>query len=187
VEAIIVATAQLLAEQGFESLTTARVAERAGVSIGSLYQYFPNKRALAAAVIDHYGEALTASFSAAWQSHETLAQAIDAMIAAALVSHPHEPELHRALNELAPRVDRAEKTMEISARVAGVIETVLERHRQELAADLDRAAASALIETVLEAVSHRAIQHHPVSLGGERMVSQCRRMIMAYLTGSPIG
>ena len=51
VEAIIVATAQLLTEQGFVNLTTARVAERAGVSIGSLYQYFPTKQGLAAAVV----------------------------------------------------------------------------------------------------------------------------------------
>lgn len=64
VEAIIVATAQLLTEQGFVNLTTARVAERAGVSIGSLYQYFPNKQGLAAAVVDHYSDEVLARFTA---------------------------------------------------------------------------------------------------------------------------
>lgn len=187
VEAIVIATAQLLAEHGFESLTTARVAARAGVSVGSLYQYFPNKHALAAAVVDYYGEALAVSFRETWQSHETLAEAVNAMIEAAIVSHPHRPELHRALNELAPRVDRAEKTREISARIAGIIETVLKSHKREIAPDLELADAAVLIETVLEAISYRAIQYYPVNLASEKMIPQCRRLIMAYLKGSASG
>ena len=182
VEAIIAATAQLLAEQGFETLTTAKVAERAGVSVGSLYQYFPNKQALAAAVVDHYGEELVTSFNDAWGSHETLSEAVDAMIQSALASHPHKPELHRALNELAPRVGRAAKSREISAKIAGIIENVLARHRREMASDLDPADAAAMIETVLETVSHRAIHDHPVSITSDRAISQSRRLIMAYLT-----
>ncbi|XYD08606.1 TetR family transcriptional regulator [Methylobacterium sp. NMS12] len=46
VAAVLEAAAQVLAEVGAERFTTARVAERAGVSIGSLYQYFPNKAAI---------------------------------------------------------------------------------------------------------------------------------------------
>jgi AcrR family transcriptional regulator len=186
VEAIVVATAQLLAELGFEALTTARVAERAGVSVGSLYQYFPNKRALAAALIDHHGDELVASFGRAVEPrpHGTLSDSVDAMVRFALVSHPHEPDLHRALNELAPRVDRVEKTRQISARIAGIIETVLARHRRELASDLHLPDAAALIETVLETVSHRAIHNHPVNTTGDTMIGQCRRLVMAYLTSA---
>src|SRR5262245_21790233 len=47
VEAILGATAQVLEGIGFDAATTNRIAERAGVSIGSLYQYFPNKEAIA--------------------------------------------------------------------------------------------------------------------------------------------
>ena len=46
VAAILEAAAQVLAEEGASRFTTARVAERAGVSVGSLYQYFPNKAAI---------------------------------------------------------------------------------------------------------------------------------------------
>lgn len=46
VEAILEATAQILSKDGREALTTNRIAERAGVSIGTLYQYFPNKQAI---------------------------------------------------------------------------------------------------------------------------------------------
>lgn len=52
IEVIFQATAQVLADAGEAGLTTNRVAERAGVSIGTLYQYFPNKQALLAAMIE---------------------------------------------------------------------------------------------------------------------------------------
>ena len=52
-DALVEATQRVLASEGVAAVTTARVAEVAGVSIGSLYQYFPSCEALIAAVIDH--------------------------------------------------------------------------------------------------------------------------------------
>ena len=54
VEAICEATIQVLLSHGAERLTTTRVAERAGVSVGTLYQYYPNKRSLLFAVLEHH-------------------------------------------------------------------------------------------------------------------------------------
>jgi AcrR family transcriptional regulator len=54
VQAIYQATIQVLVEHGLQQLTTTRVAERAGASVGTLYQYFPNKRALLAAVLERH-------------------------------------------------------------------------------------------------------------------------------------
>ncbi|PBB35425.1 TetR/AcrR family transcriptional regulator [Mesorhizobium sp. WSM3868] len=182
-EAIVQAAAQLLTDVGFEALTTARVAERAGVSVGSLYQYFPNKQALAAAVVDHYAEKLSVAFvqAVAERAHGSLEETVGAMIEVAMAAHPHDPKLHRALNELAPRY-RAEKVREVGDRIATIIKSQLARHRREIAPDLDLGDAAALIETLLENVVHRAIERHPVSVAGERAMGQCRRMIMAYLT-----
>jgi len=184
-EAIVQAAAQLLTDVGFEALTTARVAERAGVSVGSLYQYFPNKQALAAAVVDHYADKFEAAFVEAVVTpvHDTLEETIDALIEVALVAHPHDPKLHRALNELAPRY-RAEKVREVGDRIAATVKGELARHRQEIAPDLDLGEAAALIETLLENVVHRAVERHPVSVRGERAIGQCHRMIMAYLTST---
>ena len=53
VEAIIEASAQVLETDGYDALTTSRVAERAGVSIGTLYQYFPDKSAVVAALVEN--------------------------------------------------------------------------------------------------------------------------------------
>jgi len=59
VEAILQAASQVLVRCGYESATTGAIAERAGVSIGTLYQYFPNKESLVASVIEgHFKEVL---------------------------------------------------------------------------------------------------------------------------------
>ena len=51
VEAILDATARVLVREGYARTSTNRVAAVAGVSIGSLYQYFPNKESLVAALV----------------------------------------------------------------------------------------------------------------------------------------
>src|SRR5579872_2456949 len=58
VEALIEATARILIREGFDGASTNRIAAQAGVSVGSLYQYFPSKEALVAAVIDRHHQEL---------------------------------------------------------------------------------------------------------------------------------
>ena len=58
VDALIEATARILVREGFDSASTNRIAEQAGVSVGSLYQYFPGKEALVAAVIERHNREL---------------------------------------------------------------------------------------------------------------------------------
>jgi len=54
VSALFEASIQVLLASGYRKLTTTRVAERAGVSVGTLYQYFPNRQALIICVIERY-------------------------------------------------------------------------------------------------------------------------------------
>lgn len=184
VRAIIEATAQVLVHAGFERMTTAMVAERAGVSVGSLYQYYPNKQALAAAVVDHYGEVFAARFAQAIAAGpgDTLARTVDALVATAFESHPHDPRLHKVLIEIAPRVGRGDHRKALSARIAALIEEKLRRHAGDLAADLDPSEAAVMLEALLETAAHRALEQHPASLSTARFAGQCRRMVMAYLT-----
>src|SRR3982751_2095378 len=59
VDALVEATARILVKEGFDKASTNRIADKAGVSVGSLYQYFPSKEALVAAVIErHQGQIL---------------------------------------------------------------------------------------------------------------------------------
>jgi AcrR family transcriptional regulator len=109
VHAIYEATIQVLLSMGFKALTTTKVADRAGVSVGTLYQYFPNKHALLSAVNERYLDAICASVEAACVSHQgqplrPLVQAVcDAFIDAkmrradvSLALHLPGAEVHKA-------------------------------------------------------------------------------------------
>ena len=84
VESIREATIQVLLSHGAERLTTTRVAERAGVSVGTLYQYYPNKQSLLFAVLEHHMNNVAAKVEAACESarHKPLAQMIKEMVEA---------------------------------------------------------------------------------------------------------
>src|SRR5271170_3526962 len=60
VDALVEATTRILIKEGYDRASTNRIAEVAGVSIGSLYQYFPSKEALVAAVVDRHSQELSA-------------------------------------------------------------------------------------------------------------------------------
>jgi AcrR family transcriptional regulator len=182
VDAIVEASAQLLLE-GYDRFTTARAAERAGVSVGSLYQYFPNKAALAAAVIDRSCAAFLATFEAALAARPraSLAQCVDAIVEVGLVSHHLAPELHRVVLDLAPRLGVADRAERVSALVAKAIESVLGEHRGEIAPDLDLAAAATIVETVLEALAHRLMLADPAPVPDARLAAEARRLILNYL------
>src|SRR4051812_39996820 len=101
VEAILAAASQVLIAVGFDRTTTARVAERAGVSIGTLYQYFPNKDALVVALIERHADELVATIRRVIAQHAqgTLAQAVRAAIEATMTAHRLDPRLHKILHE----------------------------------------------------------------------------------------
>lgn len=186
VDAIVEATAQVLLEDGYDRFTTARAAERAGVSVGSLYQYFPNKAALVAAVIDRCCKNFLAAFeeALAGKRRTALAECVDAIVDVTLVSHHLTPELHRIVLELAPRIGVENKAEEVSRMAAQAIEGVLARHREEIAPDIDIAVAADMIETLLEAIAHRAVQAHPAHLNGDPHAREATRLILSYLTVS---
>src|SRR5580698_10427561 len=83
VEAILEAAARILETQGLEGYTTNAVAERAAVSIGSLYQYFPNRDALTAALIERETATLLEDAQRALD-HQTCSDVLDALIDAAV-------------------------------------------------------------------------------------------------------
>src|SRR5437762_4090597 len=84
VEAIYEATIQVLLSEDAERLTTTRVAERAGVSVGTLYQYYPNKQALLFAVLAEHLDKVASTVEAACAQarHQPLADMIKTVVEA---------------------------------------------------------------------------------------------------------
>jgi AcrR family transcriptional regulator len=104
---IVEGAAQVLARSGWSGFGTNEVATAAGVSIGSVYQYFPNRLALLDAIRHRHFEQLLQTFDRAsgdaggWEGR--VARLIDGMIA----SHHDHPGLYRVLLEEAPKPDSA--------------------------------------------------------------------------------
>jgi AcrR family transcriptional regulator len=93
VDALIEATARLLVREGFDRASTNRIAAEAGVSIGSLYQYYPSKEALVAAVIDRHNQELMQVVRVALAEVAVLPieQAVRKLVAVAIDAHRIDP------------------------------------------------------------------------------------------------
>jgi AcrR family transcriptional regulator len=159
VEAVLAAGAQVLIEHGYEKATTARIAERAGVSVGSLYQYYPNKEALVAALIERHADEIVATMREALADpgHRTVADGLQAIVQAAFAAHRLDPKLHKILNEQVPRVGRLGKAMDTSRQITQLIEAFLFAHAEELRPGRDPAVAAVVVETVIEAMGHKVV------------------------------
>lgn len=100
VDAILIAAAYILERDGWSGFTTNRVAEKAGVNIASLYQYFPNKAALIEALRQaHIEQTRQALVAASFDTQDATVSIVRAVIAAHRVS----PVLHRRFAEELPR------------------------------------------------------------------------------------
>lgn len=99
VDAIFEATIQVLLAGGPHQLTTTRVAERAGVSVGTLYQYFPHKQALIHALNARYLEILAGKIEVTCQAHhgETAGMMVEALIDTYWRAKTERPDVTRAL------------------------------------------------------------------------------------------
>lgn len=182
VEAILEATAQVLVSRGYEKTTTGGVAERAGVSIGTLYQYFHNKESLMASLVDrHVGDVL-AMVEAALRRH---AQAqpevlLGAVIRASLDAHRLDPKLHKVLIEQLPRTGKLEKALDLGARLS----TLLQDRLQQKFEHLPRARVrmiSFVLETTVEALTHRAVIDSPAWLRSGALEAEALALLAPYL------
>lgn len=184
VKAIKEAATHILADQGLENFTTNAVAERAGVSIGSLYQYFGSKDVLLAEIKrDHFQE-LRDLFNRASRNLKTgqLEELVDAFIDASVQGHLLNPELHRALSDdriHLPITENDDSDTSIGLKV----EQALEEYRQQLRPGLDIQIATRLIYSVVEKTIHDAVLNEPNRLHQEQLVSELKLMILTYLKG----
>jgi AcrR family transcriptional regulator len=185
VDALIEATARILVREGFDKASTNRIAQQAGVSVGSLYQYYPSKEALVAAVIDRHNQQLMEFARAALSDVAALplGQAVRKIVATAVDAHRVDPKLHRVLAEQIPRTGRLEKIAVFNRRYYDLFRGYLEDHRDELRA-VDLELAAFVCVTSIEALSHTAVLHRPEILSQEAaatLVDEATRLVMRYL------
>jgi AcrR family transcriptional regulator len=182
VDAVIAATAQILLKEGYDACTTNHVARVAGVSIGSLYQYFPDKEALIIAVMEQHLTRMREFLEArlAQMGDVPLPQAIPEMMRAMLDVHRIQPRLHRVLIEQVPRIGELKRLHELNSEFAPAVTAWLEAHESEISVDSVSVAVFVLIAAV-EGVLGRALVHRPGWLEAGVLEKNISRLALAYL------
>jgi AcrR family transcriptional regulator len=141
-EAILEATARILEAEGLAAVTTNRVAERAGVSIGSLYQYFPAREAILAELVKRMRLSMSARMIAISEATRSrpLEEAIPAIMAAAIEQYEAEPRLTAALEAAEARLPRDPEVVAERRRARDTVVACLRSRRvprpEEAAQDL---------------------------------------------------
>jgi len=182
VEAILAATKKVLVRDGYEAASTNRVAEVAGVSIGSLYQYFPSKEALLAELIQRHMSRMFEVMATTAQQGETssIEQAARTIIRAVFAAHRVNPKLHRVLVEQMARLGTLETLDAFEAQTQALAEQFLASHRAELRPRNVKLAARAAILAV-RGVTLWTLLRSPEQLADEEFIDEITDMVTRYL------
>lgn len=183
VEAILEAATHILVESGYSRLNTNEVARRAGVSVGSLYQYFPNKQSLLAEL--HYRHATQSSapiFAALSNSQgKPLRTVLREIILANVASHATDPKLHQVISEEAPKLPKRPWQSEMANEATELVRNFLDEHQSEVGIEnIDLTIY--LLTQIVETTIHSAVSLAPKALKNGSLARELERMLFLYLT-----
>ena len=184
VAALLDATARVLTRVGYDRASTNRIAATAGVSVGSLYQYFPNKEALVAALVARHNREMLALLSDALKEVASLdiATAIAKLVRAAVDAHRVDPALHRVFDEQVPRMGQLAKIEALEGETFRLVKSYLEKRRDEISVrDLD--TATSILVTTVEALTHQFVIHRADASERDcdRFIDEVTRLVLGYL------
>ncbi len=182
VDTLLVASARILVKRGFDGFTTNEVAAVAGVSIGSLYQYFPNKEALVAALIERHIEDMNSAILSELTrvAQLPIADAVRAMIELTITAHLVDADLHQVLIEQVPRVGRMARLRELDAICHRMVAGILGLRQHELAIR-DPELSAFILVAAIESIAHRAALFAPERLVDPRLVDEACLLVTRYL------
>ena len=179
VDAILTATAHILTEEGYDKASTNRIAERAGISIGSLYQYFPHKASLIAALRDRHVSSMMAVIESKLRDlfDAPIEVVLPEIVKASIAAHAINPTLHKVLHEQVPRLNETE----MEDRMTNLL-------RSYLAKQYDRIDPQQLgyivfvIERSVEALTHAAVLECSDLLQDGQLEQEINEMLLSYLS-----
>lgn len=179
VDAIIQATTYILTEVGWDGLTTNAIAERAGVNIGSLYQYFPNKEAIIAELQRRHAEATHAELHKALRllpEQPSLREALTLVIEMLVNEHRVAPAVHKAITEELPSTVRCMLDEEEELR-GHILESLKPFMRNVPDPDL----AIYMMSVAAHAIIHNMTAERPELLGQPSLVAELVALFENYL------
>jgi AcrR family transcriptional regulator len=181
VEAIMDAVVRILKREGGKAVTTNRIAEVAGVSIGSVYQYFPDKRAIFTALHQRHIEQIDRLVETTLVRHaeSSLEELVRAMIEAMVEVHVSDPELYEMLFSEVPH--RAEGTRDFAVRLHGAFRLAIAARKHELKRRRDLDKVVFVVAHMVDALSHGAVLRRPPELSLAAAKEEVVRAVLAYL------
>jgi AcrR family transcriptional regulator len=183
VAAVLEAGSRILISRGYEKLSMQQVAKVAGVSPGSLYQYFPDKASLVAALVEAQSERELAFHLARFSTLKpdaTLAEALEHVVRSIVAFQEAEGPLMRRTLEAMAFLGRYPS---LAARVNEAVKFLrglLEAHRGAIAvSDLD--LATHVLTNAMHGLTHDGVLPRPVTLDDETLVREVMRLCIGYL------
>jgi AcrR family transcriptional regulator len=181
VGAMLDAAVKLLKRGGASSISTNRVAETAGVSIGSLYQYFPNKNALFVALHERHiglvaeviGRRMTEC------SDSSLQHLVESLVEGMVEVHTVDTELSELLASEVPH--RADGTVDFSTRFHEAFRAALAPHAASLGTKIDFDVRAFIMANMVDALGHAVVLRRPRGLSLARAKAESSKAILAYL------
>jgi AcrR family transcriptional regulator len=177
VDAILVAAAHILKTEGSARVTTNRIAELAGVSVGSLYQYFPNKQAVLDALRARYATWFDAALDEEIGKGEVLPlrAAVRSAVDRIIAMHRIDPALHAQLS-----ADERPLTPEDLREFRRRMQSYLEEHATSLR-PMDAALASYIGTRAMEALLHGTAHDDPEWLEHPGFAQEVTELLVRYL------
>lgn len=185
VEVILEAAAHILIERGYMALTTNAAALRAGVSIGSLYQYFPGKEALLAALLMRHANEIDTVLENEFRHAmtESLPVAVRRLVRSNIEIHQLNPLLHKALSRLDARFMPPNWISPVHS-VVPKIATLLELHRAVLAVT-NLGLAAFLAYQLVESCTHAAVVEKHCTVSTKQLEDELTQALLRYLMINP--
>lgn len=180
VEAIIEAAARILADSGWSALTTNAIARVAGVSVGSVYEYFANKQAIVDVIIDRHlssGEAHLVRLAAGAGEAPSLDDIVRLLVDGFVSVHCDNPKLHKVLSGDVPlSKEQRVRVEQIRSRAISFLSGLLTGRvdRPELKA--------AMMIDAADALTHRwFIDEAGVPASADEMTRELHHLLRAYI------
>lgn len=186
VDAIVKATAHVLIDEGYDRASTNRIAQAAGVSIGSLYQYFPSKEALVAALVDSHVEKMTHALDATLGAHEPQGISANArtLVRGLIAAYRVEPDLHHVLCQEVPKIGELEKVYSFEQQLGQLCRQYLfVAHENIRCTDVDRAIFT--LVNAVPSVARAAVQADPAGEQDGRLTEELTDLILRYVLIDP--
>ena len=182
-ESLIDAATQVLQLEGYEAFNTNRVAEQAGGSIGSLYQYFPDTQALIEAIVVRHVASLAGSIGASFGKASTLplGEATDMLVQATIDFYADDLALHRVVHQQIPHRETEVVVGSTMTQLIHWLSALLVKHQAQIRSDLNPDMAANMIVYLIKDTTCRLVLGNLSGAAVETAKKELCLMVKSYL------